>query len=103
MRLENLLGIQVMRISGDRVFLIFYDVDTRSRMLNSGVLSKWFSRVVDWNEDDCAIGCKRVWISGFGLPIHAWSRETFECLVMHWGTVIRVEEETLESSSFEWG
>ncbi|KAK8548457.1 hypothetical protein V6N12_061371 [Hibiscus sabdariffa] len=60
-----------MRISGDRVLLIFDDVGVRTTMLASDSMSKWFDRVVEWNEEDCAMGCWRVWISIFGVPIHA--------------------------------
>ncbi|KAK8593569.1 hypothetical protein V6N12_045646 [Hibiscus sabdariffa] len=95
MRLENLFGVQEMRISGAMVLLIFYDVEMRNRMMNSGTLSKCFDRFVHWSEDGCAMGCQRVWISVFGVPIHAWSRETFERLVVQWGYMIRVDEETL--------
>ncbi|KAK8593584.1 hypothetical protein V6N12_045661 [Hibiscus sabdariffa] len=67
-----------MRTSGAMVLLIFYDVQMRNRMMNSGTLSKWFDRVVHWSEDGCAIGC-------------------------HMGYMIRVDKETLEPSSFERG
>ncbi|KAK8597126.1 hypothetical protein V6N13_001752 [Hibiscus sabdariffa] len=93
---DGILGLQVMRISGDRVLLIFDDVGVRSKMLASDILSKLFDRVVEWNEEDIAMGCRRVWISIFGVPIHACARETFERLMVFWGTVILVTGETLE-------
>ncbi|KAK8571610.1 hypothetical protein V6N13_047275 [Hibiscus sabdariffa] len=89
--------------SCDKVLLIFDDVGERTRMLASDSMSKWFGRVVEWNEEDCAMGCRKVWISIFGVSIHAWSRETFERVMSHWGNVILVSEETLEPSSFERG
>ncbi|KAK8708818.1 hypothetical protein V6N13_059854 [Hibiscus sabdariffa] len=46
---------------------------------------------------------KRVWISDFGLPIHVWKKETFEQIASVWGSVICVEDETLEPASFERG
>ncbi|KAK8539046.1 hypothetical protein V6N13_135812 [Hibiscus sabdariffa] len=98
---DDIMRCHVMRIAGDRVLLIFYDVYERSRMLATDSLSKWFSRVVEWNEEDCSMGCRRTWISVFGIPIHAWSWETFERVISHWGNLILVAEETLEPSSFE--
>ncbi|KAK8575647.1 hypothetical protein V6N12_063315 [Hibiscus sabdariffa] len=103
MRSADIVGFQMMRISGDRVLLIFDDVGVRTRMLASDSMSKWFDRVVEWNEEDCAMGCRRVWISIFGVSIHAWSRETFERVMSHWGNVILMAKETLEPSSFERG
>ncbi|KAK8525055.1 hypothetical protein V6N12_029903 [Hibiscus sabdariffa] len=101
LRSDNMVGFHMMRISGDTVLLIFYDVDVRSQMLASDSRSKWFDRVVEWNEEDCAMGCRRVWISIFGVSIHAWSRETFERVISCWCIVILVAKETLEPSSFE--
>ncbi|KAK8477037.1 hypothetical protein V6N12_057984 [Hibiscus sabdariffa] len=57
-----------MRISGDRVLLIFDDVGVRTRILASDSLSKWFDRVAELNEEDCAMGCWRLCISIFGVP-----------------------------------
>ncbi|KAK8595444.1 hypothetical protein V6N13_016813 [Hibiscus sabdariffa] len=87
---DNRECFQVMRVSGDRVLLIFDDVGVRTRILASDSLSKWFDRVAEWNEEDCAMGCWRVCISIFGVPIHAWSRETVERVMSHWGNVILV-------------
>ncbi|KAK9017676.1 hypothetical protein V6N11_000684 [Hibiscus sabdariffa] len=61
---DNIVGLQVMRISGDRVLLIFDDACVRSKMLASDTLSTWFDRVVEWNEEDGAMGCRRVWMMG---------------------------------------
>ncbi|KAK8605136.1 hypothetical protein V6N13_082590 [Hibiscus sabdariffa] len=40
-------------------------------------------------------------VSVFGVPIHAWSCDNFERLVSHWGSVVLLEEATLEHSSFK--
>ncbi|KAK8626055.1 hypothetical protein V6N13_133707 [Hibiscus sabdariffa] len=103
LRSDDIMRCHVMRIAGDRVFLIFYDVEERSRMLATDSMSKWFYRVVEWNEEDCAMGYRRTWISVFGILIHAWFRETFERVISHWGNLILMAEEKLEPSSFEKG
>ncbi|KAL4332436.1 hypothetical protein GQ457_07G009330 [Hibiscus cannabinus] len=99
----DILRCHVMRIAGDRVLLIFYDVEEHSRMLATDSQSKWFRRVVEWNKEDCEMGCRRTWIFVFGVLIHAWFWETFEQVISHWGNLIPVAEETLEPSSFEKG
>ncbi|KAL4352001.1 hypothetical protein GQ457_06G014710 [Hibiscus cannabinus] len=101
--LEKVLGVHVMRLAGSRVLLIFYSIEVRQQMMDSGVLDRWFSLVVDWSAEGSALECRRVWISVFGVPVHAWSRDTFERLVSHWGSVILLEEATAEPSSFERG
>ncbi|KAK8973766.1 hypothetical protein V6N11_061857 [Hibiscus sabdariffa] len=59
LRSDDIVLLQVMRLFGDRVLLIFDDADVRSKMLASDILSKLFDRFVEWNEEDCAMGCFR--------------------------------------------
>ncbi|KAL4369087.1 hypothetical protein GQ457_05G024400 [Hibiscus cannabinus] len=103
LRMEKVLGVHVMRLAGPRVLLIFDSIEVRQQMMDSGVLDRWFSLVVDWSAEGSALECRRAWISVFGVPVHAWSRDTFERLVSHWGSVILLEEATAEPSSFERG
>ncbi|KAL4326071.1 hypothetical protein GQ457_11G031760 [Hibiscus cannabinus] len=103
LRMEKVLGVHVMRLAGPRVLLIFDSIEVRQQMMDSGVLDRWFSLVVDWSTEGSALECRRAWISVFGVPVHAWSRDTFERLVSHWGSVILLEEATAEPSSFERG
>ncbi|KAK8582331.1 hypothetical protein V6N13_032085 [Hibiscus sabdariffa] len=56
LRSDDIVLLQVMRLFGDRVLLIFDDADVRSKMLASDILSKLFDRFVEWNEEDCAMG-----------------------------------------------
>ncbi|KAK8579721.1 hypothetical protein V6N13_142889 [Hibiscus sabdariffa] len=83
MRLEKISGIHVMRMSGPRVLLIFDSIEVRQQVIHSGVLDRWFSHVVDWHAKESALDCRRAWISVFGVPVHAWSRDNFERLVSH--------------------
>ncbi|KAK8487911.1 hypothetical protein V6N12_021102 [Hibiscus sabdariffa] len=62
-----------------------------------------FDRVSEWCEDDSSFENCRVWVSVFGLPVHAWTSETSERVVTQCGTVIPVAEETMVPSSFEKG
>ncbi|KAL4376983.1 hypothetical protein GQ457_02G029440 [Hibiscus cannabinus] len=101
--MEKVLGVHVMWLAGPRVLLIFYSIEVRQQMMDSGVLDRWFSLVVDWSAEGSALECRRAWISVFGVPVHAWSRDTFERLVSHWGSVILLEDATAEPSSFERG
>ncbi|KAK8652757.1 hypothetical protein V6N13_126782 [Hibiscus sabdariffa] len=103
MRLGNVLGVHVMRLVGSRVLLIFDSIEVRQQVMVSGALDRWFSQVVDWSVEGSALECRRVWISVFGVPVHAWSRDTFKRLVSHWGSLIVLEEATVEPSSFERG
>ncbi|KAK9012101.1 hypothetical protein V6N11_040170 [Hibiscus sabdariffa] len=103
LRLEKVGGVRVMRIFGSSVLLIFDDEEARQRVMESDMLSNWFDHVVDWNEAESAMVNRRVWLSVYGVPIHAWASGTFKRLVAHWGSVIQVAEATVELSSFERG
>ncbi|KAK8682763.1 hypothetical protein V6N13_055137 [Hibiscus sabdariffa] len=76
------------------------DIKARKRILESDVLGRWFSRVEEWSVA-CRVECMYVWLSLYGMLIHAWTIGTFEQIVAHWGSVVRVDEETLKLSSFD--
>ncbi|KAK8583181.1 hypothetical protein V6N13_021893 [Hibiscus sabdariffa] len=78
MRLEKVSGVHVMRISRPLVLLIFDSIEIQQQVVSSDVLKIWFSRVVDWNETDCALDYCRVWV-----PVHVWSLDNFERFVSH--------------------
>ncbi|KAK8515904.1 hypothetical protein V6N13_096760 [Hibiscus sabdariffa] len=102
-RLEEISGVHVMRLAGSSVLLIFDSVEVQQQVMHSGVLDRWFSRVVESSLEDSVLDCRRVWVSVFGTPVHAWSHDNFERLVSDWGLVILIEEDTLGPLSFERG
>ncbi|KAK8715580.1 hypothetical protein V6N13_042911 [Hibiscus sabdariffa] len=78
MHLEKIFGIHVMRMSGSHVSLIFDSIEVRQQVIHSGVLDRWFSRVVGWHAEGSALDCRWAWISVFGVPVHVWSHDNFE-------------------------
>ncbi|KAK9007149.1 hypothetical protein V6N11_050982 [Hibiscus sabdariffa] len=95
LRVEKFEGVRVLRMSGSSVLLIFYNIESRRKVKERDVLSTWFDRVSEWCEDGSSLENRRVWVSVFGVPVHAWTSETFERVVAQWGTEIRVAEETM--------
>ncbi|KAL4297450.1 hypothetical protein GQ457_12G002520 [Hibiscus cannabinus] len=96
------------RLHGIRVFLAKREPHDqfwrRSHGGGDGVgQTRRWNRVVEWSKVESAMLNRRVWVSVFGVPIHAWTSDTFERLVSHWGSVIKVAKETIEPSSFEKG
>ncbi|KAK9045603.1 hypothetical protein V6N11_051512 [Hibiscus sabdariffa] len=86
-------------MSSSSALLIFDIIENRRQVKERDVLLTWFDRVSEWCEDNSSFENRRVWVSIFGVLIHAWTSETFERV----GTVIRVAEETMVPSSFEKG
>ncbi|GAB2286065.1 hypothetical protein Dimus_020489 [Dionaea muscipula] len=60
---------------------------------HKNIRSYWFSSVVSWSVDlECNFE-REVWISCYGIPVHAWSVGTFIIIGQHWGEVLRVEDD----------
>ncbi|KAK8684061.1 hypothetical protein V6N13_040098 [Hibiscus sabdariffa] len=102
MRAEGINEASVMRICGNRVLIIFDSIEERDRIVSSGVMSTWFERLENW-KSTCGMEQRRVWLSVYGVPIQAWTKDTFERIAAIGGSVICVEEETLDPTSFERG
>ncbi|KAK9008744.1 hypothetical protein V6N11_075626 [Hibiscus sabdariffa] len=81
--LEKVGGVRVIRIYWSLVLHIVDELEVRQRVMERGVLSNGFDRMVDWNERESSMLNRKVWISVFGVPIHAWASSTFERLVAH--------------------
>ncbi|KAK8683267.1 hypothetical protein V6N13_039332 [Hibiscus sabdariffa] len=98
---EGIRDISIMSLSGSTYLLIFKDHDRLVSFLkdHESVLKKWFRDVQEWSEEfsDCN---RRVWISCQGIPIHAWSEETFGNIASLWGDLISIDERTTKPSSF---
>ncbi|KAL4390295.1 hypothetical protein AHAS_Ahas03G0130800 [Arachis hypogaea] len=61
------------------------------------VLLKMFYRVWRWDETERSES-RRVWLECFGVPLHAWSTDTFRRIGEQWGDVVkwrRIAEEQL--------
>ncbi|GAB2271388.1 hypothetical protein Dimus_006227, partial [Dionaea muscipula] len=39
---------------------------------------------------------REIWLSCYGVPVHAWNASTFMAIGQHWGEVVQVEEDTLK-------
>ncbi|KAK8595377.1 hypothetical protein V6N13_016750 [Hibiscus sabdariffa] len=85
LRAEKFEGVRVLRMSGSSVLLIFNNIENRWQVKERDVLSTWFDRVSKLCEDDSSFENRRVWVSVFGVLIHAWTSETFERVVAHSG------------------
>ncbi|KAK8521815.1 hypothetical protein V6N12_066398 [Hibiscus sabdariffa] len=95
MRLEKVSGVHVMRISRPLVLLIFDSIEIQQQVVSSDVLKIWFSRVVDWNETDCALDyCSVTMIEEAMLEFSSFERGR----VLIETTVIDRIEERLELS-----
>ncbi|KAL4304248.1 hypothetical protein GQ457_10G006570 [Hibiscus cannabinus] len=102
MRATTVNEAHMMRIIGNMVLVIFDSTEAHDCILAYEVLDTWFECVENWKAL-CGLEHHRVWLSIYSVPIHPCTKETFERIASIWGSVICVEEETLEPISFERG
>ncbi|KAL4296849.1 hypothetical protein GQ457_12G019510 [Hibiscus cannabinus] len=99
-RYACLEGFTVMRMAGSVVLLMFADTEKRRSVIENGCLDPWLENLTDWSSE-FRLPNRRVWLSVLGVPIHAWSTETFKNIVGLWGELVQVDVETLVPSTFE--
>lgn len=61
-----------------------------------------FTFIRPWKEDD-VIGRRRVWISVYGVPLHAWGRQLFRKIGNQFGKVVEIDEATLAKKDLRRG
>ncbi|GAB2290756.1 hypothetical protein Dimus_025029 [Dionaea muscipula] len=49
---------------------------------------------------ECIFG-REVWLSCYGVPVHAWNVSTFCSIGNHWGEVVQIDEDTAKSARFD--
>lgn len=64
-------------------------------------LCKWFDEISEWSPN-FSTKERRYWLLISRIPIHAWSRITFQNISNLWGSFICISEETATLNSFEW-
>ncbi|KAK9010345.1 hypothetical protein V6N11_036856 [Hibiscus sabdariffa] len=90
---DQIRGFHLMRLSGSRVLLIFQDIQVRSRVVELSALDNWFESVLVWSPRACKSN-QRVWLTMYGIPVHAWVDRTFENIPSIWD--LEVEGENFE-------
>ncbi|KAL4324936.1 hypothetical protein GQ457_11G028430 [Hibiscus cannabinus] len=99
-RAAGLEGFTVMRVSGSLVLLIFLNEEQRRSILDKDVLQQWLKNVMEWSPG-LQLPNRRVWVSAWGIPMHAWSEATFKRIAALWGDLVSVDSGTLAPVSFE--
>ncbi|GMI91847.1 hypothetical protein HRI_002854000 [Hibiscus trionum] len=99
---EGIRDMTIMRLAGSRILLLFQNKEIRKSLVQSGILLKWFSRVQNW-VPEIERGSRRAWISIRGIPIHAWSKVSFQRVGELWGQIIKYEASITDPHSCERG
>ncbi|KAL4333280.1 hypothetical protein GQ457_07G008010 [Hibiscus cannabinus] len=100
LRRVGFTGCSVLRAAGDVVLLLFVTAEERQSMLDRSDLDKWFAKVLPWSPD-IGFDSHSVWLSVLGVPMQFWSQDTFRNVAQLWGSLVRLDESTVDPKSFE--
>lgn len=64
-------------------------------MIKKRWVINWFQEIEPWDGEH-AKDERFVWISCFGMPLQAWSKQTFKDIGNKWGEFIQVDDSTLK-------
>ncbi|KAL4354940.1 hypothetical protein GQ457_06G015920 [Hibiscus cannabinus] len=92
-------GCSVMQVASEVVLLLFV-TEERKTVLDRSYLDKWFVKVLPWSPD-IVFDSRSAWVSVFGVPVQFWSQDTFVNITQLWGSLVRLDENTVEPKSFE--
>ncbi|KAK8604716.1 hypothetical protein V6N13_099647 [Hibiscus sabdariffa] len=90
-----------MRLAGSAFLLMFMNKERldKAKSEYKESLHSLFKKLSLWSED--VVACNRqIWIACQGIPVHAWSEETFKNIASIWGELISVDENTIKPTSF---
>ncbi|XP_057730855.1 uncharacterized protein LOC130946198 [Arachis stenosperma] len=84
-----------------KALLIFDSVQSAEEALESSGdgIPQIFHQVCRWKERE-RCDKRRVWLTCYGVPLHAWTVETFCAIGGQWGEVIEVDAATRSATSF---
>ncbi|KAK8590340.1 hypothetical protein V6N13_057233 [Hibiscus sabdariffa] len=100
LRRAGFTGCSVMRAAGEVVLLLFVTEEEHQSVLDRSDLDRWFVKVLPWSPD-ISFDSRSVWLSVLGVPMQFWSQDTFRNIAQLWGSLVRLDESTMDPKSFE--
>ncbi|GJR88928.1 RNA-directed DNA polymerase, eukaryota [Tanacetum coccineum] len=93
---EGFEDVNLFYLGGKWVMFEFDMVDTKVNMMKHVGVNSWFQVIQDVIQD--FVSDERVvWVDIEGIPLHAWSRDTFTRIRNKWGEALNIED-TIDSS-----
>ncbi|GAB2280736.1 hypothetical protein Dimus_015362 [Dionaea muscipula] len=86
----------VRRMGYNKVLLTFMLVEEMQSFVEEHTKqsSIWFNSVVPWSvKTECSYD-REVWLTCYGVPVHAWNVSTFCSIGQFWGEVTQIDEDT---------
>lgn len=90
---EGVPEVQIKAMGGRFVLIIFPDMEIRDNIIPKKWLLNWVEEIKQWNGEQASEEWF-AWISCFGMPINAWSYQTFKDIDCKLGHFIQLDEST---------
>lgn len=80
-------------MGGRSVLITFQSPEARDSLIKVLWMNRWFDFVLPWTNEATSLE-RFVWLNCQGMPLNAWSTNTFKQIGEIWGYYISMEEET---------
>lgn len=101
-KMEQIRDVQIRAIGGRFVIVTFPNEESRNATIKERRVTNWLEDIKPWNGEQ-AKDERFVWLSCFGMPLNAWSMQTFKDIGGKWGHFLKVDDNTLSGKSYEKG
>ncbi|GJW24719.1 RNA-directed DNA polymerase, eukaryota [Tanacetum coccineum] len=88
---EGFEDVKLFYLGGLWVMLEFDKVDTKANLMKHIGVNSWF-QVIQEVIQDFVSDERVVWVDIEGVPLYAWSRETFSRIGKKWGEMLNIED-----------
>ncbi|GKE34229.1 RNA-directed DNA polymerase, eukaryota [Tanacetum coccineum] len=88
---EGFLDVKLNYLGGTWVLFEFCNIDTKVNFMNHTGINSWFQVIQDASSDFVSEE-RIVWMDIEGIPLRAWSRETFKKIGKKWGETLDLED-----------
>ncbi|GAB2299651.1 hypothetical protein Dimus_033710 [Dionaea muscipula] len=91
------------RLGNKQVLLTFPSKERMDHYMDNqqSMGNQWFSSISPWNVNLVSGFGREVWLSCYGIPVHAWNASTFLAIGQRWGEVMQIKDDTLNSVRFD--
>ncbi|GJY87841.1 Toll/interleukin-1 receptor domain-containing protein [Tanacetum coccineum] len=93
---EGFSGAKLTYMGGTWVMIEFDKVDTKELLMNHSGIKSWFLDIKD-AVDEFVSEDRIIWMDIEGVPLKAWSRETFIKIGKKWGETLDLEDNSVTS------
>ncbi|GJQ94657.1 RNA-directed DNA polymerase, eukaryota [Tanacetum coccineum] len=95
---EGFMDVKSKYLGGMWVMLEFEKEETKLNILSHTGVNSWFQILQEVNQD--FVSDERIaWVDIEGVPLHAWSSETFSRIGKKWGEMLNIEDTSAKSFS----